>query len=367
MAACDVDALVVGAGVVGLACGLALAQRGASVIVAEREARAGEGVSSRNSGVIHAGLYYPPGSLKARLCLSGRDRLYAFCAQHRLPHRRTGKWVVAIDAAECEALAALAANAEANGTGSLRWLDRDQLARAEPALRAAAALDVPQTGIVDSAELVLALSGVLQQAGGVLACGSAVERVVPESDGFAVFAGSEPLRCRWLVNAAGLSAQAVAASIETLPAGLIPPLHPASGHYYRCARPVPFSRLVYPLPGRSGLGVHLGYDPAGRPRFGPDVRFPGRIDYRFDDSQRAAFAAGIRRWWPQLEDADLQPDFVGVRPKLVGPAEPTPDFCIQGAEQHGLNGLINLFGIESPGLTACLALGDEVADRLLAR
>lgn len=361
----DIDVLVIGAGVVGLACGVALARAGRSVIVAEAEERAGEGVSSRNSGVIHAGLYYPPGSLKARVCVRGRDLLYDFCARYGVPHQRTGKWVVAVEPEQGAALEELAVRAEVNGLGRLRIVEQAELARLEPALRAHAAIDVPQTGIVDVPLYVEALAGALQQAGGMLAVGNRVSRIVPEDACFAVeVEGSEAVYARVVVNSAGLSAQSVARSIVGLAEQHVPPLHPASGHYYRSSRPVPFSRLVYPMPGVSGLGVHLGYDPEGRPRFGPDVRFPGRVDYGFDDSQKAAFAESIRGWWPELDEDDLHPDFVGVRPKLVGPGEPTPDFVIQDHTTHGLRGLINLFGIESPGLTSSLAIGEEVSARL---
>ena len=361
----EIDCLVIGAGVVGLACAVAVAQSGRSVIVVEAAERAGEGVTSRNSGVIHAGLYYPTGSLKARLCVRGKDLLYTFCADHRVPHERTGKWVVALDSGQMPGLHELVARAEANGLGRLQILDQAALRRAEPELRAHAAIDVPQTGLVDVPLLVEALCGVLQQAGGLLLPENVVRRITTDPGGYWVSVGdNEPVLCRSVVNAAGLSAQEVARMIVGFPAELVPPLHPASGHYYRCSRPVPFSRLVYPMPGVSGLGVHLGYDPEGRPRFGPDVRFPGAIDYRFDDSQKASFAASIREWWPALEDDDLQPDFVGIRPKLVGPGVPTPDFMIQDESSHRRPGLINLFGSESPGLTSSLAIGEEVLARL---
>lgn len=366
MTTVDIEVIVVGAGVVGLACAVELARRGHEVLVVEREARAGEGVSSRNSGVIHAGLYYPPGSLKARVCVRGRDLLYDFCAAHGVPHRRCGKWVVAADDSQLDTLRHYQQRAVENAVGEIHFVDGDEMRRREPALGGVAALDVPQSGVVDVAEYVMALSAALQEHGGQLLPRCEVTRIDCEDGAFAVATGSDPpTRCRWLVNAAGLGAQALARRISGYPQQRVPPLHFAAGHYYRIrGNKVPFSRLVYPLPGRSGLGVHLGFDTAGLPRFGPDVRFLEREDYQFDDSRRAAFAAAIREWWPALRDEDLLPDFVGIRPKLVGPDAATPDFVVQDHAEHGVPGLIQLFGIESPGLTSSLAIGEEVAERL---
>ena len=366
MAAVDIEVIVIGAGVVGLACGVELAKRGHEVLVVEREARAGEGVSSRNSGVIHAGLYYPPGSLKARVCVRGRDLLYEFCAAHGVPHRRCGKWVVAADESQLDTLRHYQQRAADNAVGDVHWVEAAELRRREPALGGVAALDVPQSGVVDVAEFVMALSARLQLHGGQLLTRCEVERVDCEDAGFAVSAGQDaPIRCRYLVNAAGLGAQSLARRMAGYPQHDVPPLHYAAGHYYRIrGNKVPFDRLVYPLPGRSGLGVHLGFDAAGLPRFGPDVRFLASEDYRFDDSLRGQFAEAIREWWPALRDEDLLPDFVGIRPKLVGPETPTPDFVIQDAAQHGVPGLIQLFGIESPGLTSSLAIAEDVAQRL---
>ena len=364
MATADIECVVVGAGVVGLAVALALARHGREVLLLEADGRAGEGVSSRNSGVIHAGLYYPTGSLKARLCVRGRDLLYAYAAQRGIPHRRLGKLVVATDRAELPALRALHARGTANGV-ALDWLEREAVQVREPELHCVAALEAPDSGIVDVAELVMALAGDLQQAGGQLLTHTRVARIgrddgllVAESD------AGEQVRCRWLVNAAGLGATALAAATDGLAPAHVPRLWYGAGHYYQSQRRVPFSRLVYPLPHPGGLGVHLGFDLAGRARFGPDLRYRDRPDYRFDDSERHAFAAGIRRWWPVLRDEELHPDFVGIRPKLVGPGEHNPDFVIQTAAVHGIDGLCNLFGIESPGLTSALAIGAFVADAL---
>lgn len=362
------DCLVVGAGVVGLAVGRSLARRGRQVVVVERESRAGEGVSSRNSGVIHAGLYYPPGSLKAELCVQGRDLLYAYCAERGVPHRKLGKWVVACEAEERAGLEALHRRCAENQVGPVEWWEADRLRQVEPELRASAALWVPVSGIVDVAELVMALAADLEQAGGSLLCHAEVSRIVPESAGYRVFFSGEPesnaVLCRQVVNAAGLGASDLAAHIEGFPAEQIPHLYPAAGHYYRCRRKVPFKSLVYPMPGMHGLGVHLGFDMAGEARFGPDVRFRSQVDYSFDDSQRATFGAAIRQWWPAVRDEDLLPDFVGIRPKLVGPDQPNPDFQIRDAGQHGMPGLIQLFGIESPGLTSSLALAERMAQLL---
>ncbi|MBD8525688.1 NAD(P)/FAD-dependent oxidoreductase [Pseudomarimonas arenosa] len=364
------DCLVVGAGVVGLAVARSLALRGQQVVVVEREARAGEGVSSRNSGVIHAGLYYPPGSLKARLCVQGRDLLYAYCAQRGVPHRRLGKWVVACEASERAGLEALYGRCADNQVGPVEWWEAERLRQVEPDLRAHAALWVPASGVVDVAELVMALSADVERAGGNLLCHAEVSRIIAESNGLRVFFRGEPesnaVLCSRVVNAAGLGATVLARRIEGYPQEQVPRLYPAAGHYYRSRRPVPFKSLVYPMPGMHGLGVHLGFDLAGEARFGPDVRFLSELDYRFDDSQRHVFGEAIRQWWPALQDDDLLPDFVGIRPKLVGPDQPNPDFMISAGHEHGLPGLIQLFGIESPGLTSSLALGEHVADLLCA-
>ena len=362
------DCLVIGAGVVGLAVGRALAASGRQVAIVEREARPGEGVSSRNSGVIHAGLYYPPGSLKAKLCVQGRDLLYDYCRRRNVVHRQTGKWVVACDASERPALEALHRRCADNQVGPVEWWEADQLRDAEPALRADAALWVPISGIVDVAELIMALIADFEASGGSLLCHSEVSRIAAEDVGFRVFfegqEESNAVLCRQVVNSAGLDACALAGRIEGFPTQQVPTLYPAAGHYYRCRRKVPFKSLVYPLPGMHGLGVHLGFDLAGEARFGPDVRFLDQLDYRFDDSQRSSFAAAIRRWWPVLENEDLKPDFVGIRPKLVGPHQANPDFLISNGADIGLPGLIQLFGIESPGLTSALAIADLVAELL---
>jgi L-2-hydroxyglutarate oxidase LhgO len=373
----DVDSIVIGAGVVGLAVARALALAGREVFVLEAEDRAGEGISSRNSGVIHAGLYYAEGSLKARCCVRGRALLYEFCARAGVAHRRTGKLVVATNADERSALEKLLPRALANGVDGLRWLEGDAAMRLEPALHCVAAIESSESGIVDVPELVMALIGALEQSGGQLVCNHRVSRIAHEQGVFRVeTAAGDSVRCRHLVNSAGLHATEVAAMIDALDPIHVPRQYYAAGHYYRLqgwrhpdpAAPAgspPFARLIYPVPVAAGLGVHLGFDAAGRCHFGPDVRWIAQPDYQFDDSQHAHFADSIQRWWPALRDDQLAPDFVGVRPKLVGPGEPSGDFVLQGQGTHGIAGLVNLFGIESPGLTSCLAIAEHVRDLLI--
>ncbi len=358
----DTDTIVIGAGVVGLAVARTIAQSGREVFVLESEARAGEGVSSRNSGVIHAGLYYAQGSLKAKLCVRGRELLYAFCAKRGVTHRRTGKLVVASDWLELEALRILLPRAEANGVSGLRWVNADEARRMEPALHCAGAIESAKSGIVDVPEYVMALIGEIEQAGGRIACETPVVAVHCEDGAFIVeVGGGDRVRCRRVINAAGLQSTEVARTIVGLDAQHIPKQYYASGHYYRLRGKSPFSRLIYPVPQAAGLGVHLGMDSAGHVHFGPDVRWIDAPNYQFDDSQHAQFAASIQRWWPALRADQLEPDFVGVRPKLVGPGQPSGDFVIQTADVHGIPNLVNLFGIESPGLTSSLAIGELVA------
>ncbi len=366
-----VDALVIGAGVVGLAVGRALAHRGLETIVLERANAIGTGTSSRNSEVIHAGLYYPAGSLKARLCVQGRQQLYAFCASHGVAHRRCGKLVVATSPAQHAALDATRVKAAANGV-ELRWLDAGEARTLEPALHCTAALHSPDTGIVDSHGLMLALQGDMEAAGGALALCSPVLGLRCGADGHVVQVGGDSpmeLEAGIVVNAAGLWAPGLAAATQGLGEVHVPQGHHAKGNYFSLAGRAPFSRLIYPVPEQAGLGVHLTLDLAGQARFGPDVEWlapgsPDEIDYRVDPARADGFYAEIRRYWPQLRDGALQPAYSGVRPKLAGPASPAADFVVQGPDVHGVNGLINLFGIESPGLTSCLALADEVLRRL---
>ena len=357
----DIDTVVVGAGVVGLAVARALAMGGAEVLVLEAEDRPGEGISSRNSGVIHAGMYYPTGSLKARCCVRGLALMYEYCARRGVAHRRTGKLIVATDEQDRDELLALSARASANGVET-RWIEADEATRLEPALRCVAALDSPNSGIVDVPELITALIGDLEHHGGRLLCRTEVHAVTVGPGWFRISTASgDALHCRRLINAAGLGAIELAARIEGIDPKHLPRQWYGQGHYYNLRGRSPFTRLIYPLPGVASLGVHLGMDISGRCRFGPDMRWIDVPSYQFDDSQRSAFAASIRQWWPALRDEDLTPDFVGVRPKIAGPGQASADFVVQGRAVHGIDGLVNLFGIESPGLTSSLALAEDVA------
>jgi L-2-hydroxyglutarate oxidase LhgO len=358
----DIDTVIIGAGVVGLSIARELVKAGRAVWVLEQAERAGEGVSSRNSGVIHAGLYYPPGSHKARFCVRGRDLMYEFCARRGVPHARCGKLVVATTADEIPALRALEQRSRENGV-RVTWRDSAEASALEPALRCAAALESPDSGIIDVPDFVMALIGEVEQGDSRVLTETEVTGVARESDGFRITtARSGDVRCRQLVNAAGLEATDVAALI--VDATHIPKIHYAAGHYYALRGKAPFTRLIYPLPNESGLGVHLGFDSAGRSRFGPDVRWQETPDYDFDDSLREGFLAGVQSWFPALDPSHISPDFVGVRPKLSGAGEHAADFCIHDEAAHGVHGLVNLFGIDSPGLTSAMAIGEYIAGRL---
>lgn len=370
-----VDAIVIGAGVVGLAVGRALARHGFETIVLERANAIGTGTSSRNSEVIHAGLYYPRGSLKARLCVAGRERLYRYCESHGVEHRRCGKLIVATNVAQCAELDRISAHAQANGVGDLRRLDAREVHALEPELAAVEALLSPSTGIVDSHGLMLALRGDLEAAGGALALLSPVLAVERAGEGYQVqVGGAAPmaLEAGIVVNAAGLWAPGLAARTDGLPSSCVPRARYAKGHYFALSGRAPFSRLIYPVPEAAGLGVHLTLDLAGQARFGPDVEWiapadADAIDYRVDARRSGAFESAIRRYWPGLPEGALQPAYSGVRPKLETADGAAQDFVLQGPAEHGLPGLVNLFGIESPGLTASLAIAGEVLSRLGVR
>jgi len=358
----SVEAVVVGAGVVGLAIARALASAGREVVILEAEDAIGTHTSSRNSEVIHAGIYYPKGSLKARACVTGRDLLYAYCASHGVPHRRCGKLIVATNESQLAELSAIKSKAHANGVGDLDFIAKEKALAWEPELRCLAALHSPSTGIIDSHALMLAYLGDAEEKGAMLALQSPLEKVFRRSGGFELHVrASEPIKSKILVNSAGLRAPSVAHSIDGFEKKFIPKELYAKGNYYSLTRKSPFSRLIYPVPEPGGLGVHVTLDLAGQARFGPDVEWVDKIDYRVDPERAARFYAAIRRYWPGLPDGALAPGYAGIRPKTAGAGEPAPDFQIQGPKAHGIAGLVHLFGIESPGLTASLALADEVA------
>jgi L-2-hydroxyglutarate oxidase LhgO len=360
-----VGAVVAGAGVVGLAVARALARAGREVVVLETADAIGTETSSRNSEVIHAGIYYPKDSLKARLCVRGRHLLYEYCASHGVPAERLGKLIVATSETEARAIDGIAAKAWANGVDDLRPISAAEAQALEPALACTAALISPSTGIIDSHRLMLAYQGDAEDAGAVVAFNAPILGGRPTADGWSIeVGGAEPMRldCDLLVNAAGLGAVALAGRLEGVPAAAIPHAYLCKGSYYGLAGRSPFRRLIYPVPEHAGLGVHLTLDLAGQARFGPDTEWVEQIDYAVDIARADGFYAAIRRYWPGLPDGALQPGYAGMRPKISGPHEPAADFRIDGPARHGLAGLINLFGIESPGLTASLAIAEQVAD-----
>ncbi len=360
----SVDAVVVGAGVVGLAIARELALAGREVIILDAEDAIGTHTSSRNSEVIHAGIYYPKGSLKARSCVAGRDLLYEYCATHGVPHRRCGKLIVATNENQLKELQNIRDKAHANGVTDVDWIAKDEVARMEPELFCMGALLSPSTGIIDSHALMLAYLGDAEAHGAMLALKSPLERARVR-EGFELHVGgSDPIRCAVLVNSAGLRAPTVAKAIEGYPSQLAPPELYAKGNYYSLSKKSPFSRLIYPVPEPGGLGVHVTLDLAGQARFGPDVEWVERINYDVDPRRAERFYAAIRRYWPGLPDNSLSPGYAGIRPKTAGPGEPAPDFEIQGPRKHGVPGLVHLYGIESPGLTASLALARVVREEL---
>lgn len=361
----DVETVVIGAGVVGLAAARDLALRGHEVMVLEEHPIIGSQTSARNSEVVHAGIYYPAGSLKARACLAGRELLYRFCEENGVPHRRLGKLIVATSPGQVETLSAIRARAEANGVDDLRFLTRTEALALEPHLACEGALLSPSTGIIDSHAFMQALQGGLEAHGGQVVCGSKVTGLDRIDGGYrlTVADGAEGfgLTCCNLVIAAGHGAPSLAALL----AGTRPPqAYFARGCYFSISGRAPFSRLVYPVPEPGGLGVHLTLDMGGQARFGPDVEWIDGLDYTVDPRRADDFYAEIRKYWPDLADGALQPDYSGIRPKISGPGEPAADFRIDGPREHGHAGLVALYGIESPGLTSALALAGLVADRL---
>lgn len=361
----QVDAVVVGAGVVGLAVARALALAGREVLVLDAAEGIGTETSSRNSEVIHAGIYYPAGSLMARTCVEGKRRLYRYCAERGVPHSNCGKLIVATTEEEAGKLEGIRQRAAANGVPELRLLSRAQALEMEPALQCTAALHSTTTGIVDSHAYMLALQGDAENAGAIFAFHAPVTRGRATEDGIEIeVGGAEPmaLRARLMVNAAGLHAPHLARGIAGMPEAQVPQAYYAKGNYFTLAGRSPFSRLIYPVPVPGGLGTHLTIDLGGQARFGPDVEWVDSINYVVDPKRGDSFYAAIRRYWPDLPDGALSPGYSGIRPKIVPPGSPAQDFVVQGAAVHGVAGLVNLFGIESPGLTASLALADYVLD-----
>ncbi len=363
----QIDCAVIGAGVVGLAVARALALGGREVIVLEREAAIGTGISSRNSEVIHAGIHYPQGSLKARLCVRGKQALYAYAQAQRIAHRRCGKLIVATEPGQVEALEAIIVKARANGVDDLALLTQAQAQAMEPQLHCVAAVHSPSTGIIDSHALMLSLQADMENAGGLLVLQSAVARAECASDGIVLaMADGTFLRCVNVVNAAGLAAPSLARRFAGLQPEWVPTPHFAKGSYFSLPGRSPFSRLIYPVPEAGGLGVHLTLDLGGQAKFGPDVQWvDSPDDLQVDPARGAAFCARVHTYWPGLPEAALQAGYAGIRPKISGPGEPDCDFLIQGPGEHGVPGLVNLFGIESPGLTSCLAIADQISEMLL--
>ena len=360
----DVQCIVIGAGVVGLAVARELAVHGMEVLVTERAEGIGTGTSSRNSEVIHAGIYYPAGSLKAKLCVQGKHMLYDYCRARGVEHRQLGKLIVAADDSEHETLKGIWQKAHANGVNDLQWLDAKQAQALEPALACTAALLSPSTGIIDSHGLMLAYQGDAENAGAqcVFHCPFESAKALPDG-GFEVrFGGAEPmtLTCDTLINAAGLHAPATAQRIDGLNQDKVPKAYLCKGSYFNLQGKAPFGHLIYPVPQKAGLGVHLTLDLAGQAKFGPDTQWIDTEDYDIDMARSDGFYEAVRRYWPDLKDGALQPGYTGIRPKISGPNEPAADFCISGPADHGVKGLVNLFGIESPGLTASMAIAARV-------
>ncbi|AXF13100.1 NAD(P)/FAD-dependent oxidoreductase [Paraburkholderia caledonica] len=361
----QIECVVIGAGVVGLAVARALAARGREVIVLEAAEAIGVGTSSRNSEVIHAGIYYPRGSLKATLCVRGREMLYDYCVEHNVPHSRCGKLLVATSSNQIPQLESIMHKGRENGVLDLMRITGDQAQALEPALECVAAVFSPQTGIVDSHQLMLALQGDAERDGAVFAFHSPVEAIEASNGRFIIKVGGDApatISSACVINSAGLHANALARKIRGLDARHVPPLYLARGNYFGISGRAPFSRLIYPMPNEAGLGVHLTIDLGGQARFGPDVEWVDAINYDVDPRRAESFYAAIRAYWPALPDNALQPAYAGIRPKLSGPGEPAADFVIQGSAAHGVRGLVNLFGIESPGLTASLAIAQRVCE-----
>lgn len=363
----DVETVVIGAGVVGLAIASTLAAEGQDVLILESKSLFGSETSARHSEVIHAGIYYPKDSLKATLCTRGKVLLYDYCATHGIAHKRLGKIIVATSDAQVSTLDSINARAQNNGVLDLQYLSGDEIAELEPAIVANAGLLSPSTGIIDSHAYMLSLLGKAESHGAMLAYNSNVDRITPVNNGFQLrVVGEETLSitCKQVINAAGHGACSLANTINNIAPQHVPTAAFAKGNYFRLQARTPVSRLIYPVPEPGGLGVHITVDLAGQSRFGPDVQWQDALDYDVDANRSNTFYDAIRRYWPALENDSLVPDYAGVRPKITLNGEPYLDFLIQGADTHGIAGLVNLFGIESPGLTASLAIAAHVSTLL---
>ena len=366
----DIECIVIGAGVVGLAIARKLAQSGREVMIVETDSAIGMGTSSRNSEVIHAGLYYPEGSLKAQLCVQGKKQLYAYCEARHIPYNRMGKLLVATTQSQLPYLEKIAAQGKANGVDDLQWLTAEQTRQMEPELDCVAAVFSPSTGIVDSHAYMLALQGDAENAGAQTIFRTPFLGATIEADSAFTceFGGDEPmtLRCRELINSAGLHAPTAARSIRGLDEATIPREYYCKGSYFTLNRRAPFTHLIYPMPDDAGLGVHLTLDMGGQAKFGPDTEWIEQEEYLVDPQRENTFAEAIRSWWPALPDGALEPGYAGIRPKIVPAASAAADFVIAGPATHNIAGLVNLFGIESPGLTAALAIADRTCEALAA-
>ncbi|KZB54653.1 NAD(P)/FAD-dependent oxidoreductase [Thalassospira xiamenensis] len=361
----DIQTVIIGAGVVGLACARALAKTGREVLIIERHDAIGTETSARNSEVIHAGIYYPKDSLKAKFCVAGRDMLYRYCAENGIDHKRTGKLIVGTHEDQIPALRDIEKKARENGVNDLVWLDGDEATRREPALHCVAALESPSTGIVDSHQLMVTLLGEAEAGGATLALNTDVVAAKFENRIFTIDTrdrdGQEmSLTCAELLIAGGMHSQTLAHNFTGLPEASIPPQHYARGCYFTLSGKAPFSTLIYPAPEQAGLGIHLTLDLGGQARFGPDVTWVEKPNYDVSEEKRAEFAAAIRKYYPALDENALQTGYAGVRPKIQAPGEAARDFLISDRDKHGIDGLVILYGIESPGLTACLAIADHV-------
>jgi L-2-hydroxyglutarate oxidase LhgO len=362
-----IETVIVGAGVVGLALARAMAQKGREVLILEAETGIGTATSSRNSGVIHAGIYYQPGGLKARLCVQGRDLLYAYAEARGIAYKRCGKLIVATEPDQITGLVAWQKMAEENGVANLKMLTAEEARALEPNVFALAALHSPDTGIIDVHNYLLSLQGDAEAAGATLALKAPVLKISLKDKKFILDVGGETpsqISCSTLINAAGLGAQALAHSFEGLDPKTIPPQVLAKGNYFSLSGPSPFQMLIYPLPGLGSSGLHASCDLSGRVRFGPDVEWVDHIDYHVDPARAPTFEAAVRRYWPGLAEGALQPDYCGIRPKIARGSPHDTDFIIQGEEVHGIARLINLYGIESPGLTSSLAIANYVTEKL---